>query len=256
MPVPSDLGAAVRVRAPVILIRGIDNTTTVDARIGDAAATVTAATYKLYDGTTLLQQTVLGDLAPPSTTVDADNIPATLALGEGYREVWSLTVDGVSREYTRPVILARYAYTCPVTQADLTSEYPDLDAMLRTDDADSLQPFIDAAHADIVRMLLRDGVLPETLVDPDASFEATRELALYKVWRFASANLGKDSSAARLAADHKSAAAKAYTTIRSRLDLDLDGAADSDDRHPIPAVASANTPRRYAYGSGGFGRVI
>lgn len=233
MTIPTDIGAAPRVREPVVMVRAQNNTTSIDVRLGDSAATVTAATYALYNGTTVLQQTVLGDLAPPSTTVSASSIPSTLSYGEGYREVWTLTIAGTATVFTRPVILAKYPYHCPITQADLTAEYPDLNDALRSADASSLQPFIDAAHADIIRRMSADALLASTLVDQHASFTATRELALHKVFRAYSLALDEKSSYARLADRHLANYERAYLTMRSRVDLDQDGAADSETRSAV-----------------------
>lgn len=261
MPIPTETGAAFRVRIPAVLVRGATSPTKLEPRLGADAVGSAPATYKLLapDGSEVASGSATVTSGVLSYTVPALDLPATLGFGSGYREVWTVTVSGVVQTATRPAVLARYPLHCPVTQADLENEYPDIARTLRIS-AESAQGFIDAAWEDTVRRMLQDGMLPESAVDVDALVGPVRNLALAKLFRFKSSEKQPGSREEALASHHEQAYRADWTRMRTRTDLDQDGNADSEDRVGMLGVISRGSPSAYTYRSGGYmptrGRVL
>lgn len=238
--IPSDIGAAFRLRLAAMLVRGRDSRTTLEPRLGADAVGASPATYTLLGpgGAVLVdaaEATVTDGVV--SYTVPASVLVSTLAFGPRYREVWSVTVAGVPCELTRPAILARYALHCPITQADLELDYPDLADTFRMT-PDNLQGFIDAAWEELIRKMSQAGVWAATVVDGQDLADTVRNMALHKLFRFRSVEGGESDR--RLSDDHKAAADAAWSSFTTRLDLDQDGEADSDQRESLVHAVHPN----------------
>jgi len=254
MPIASEVGAAFRVRVPPVLVRGADSGVRLESRLGPNAVTPSAASYRLAGptGDTLHTEnspTISGGVV--SLTVPASVLPATLTYGGGYREFWTLTIDGVEQVATRPAYLAAYPLHCPVTQLDLENEYPDIATSYRG--LSSMQEFIDAAWADTVVRMLSAGKWPEAVVDVETLIPYVRESALYRLFRSLSRSEDVAGPYSRLADDHRQAAATAWGRVSYRRDDDQDGIADSDDRHGTMTILRRAGGRHYEYRSRRFG---
>lgn len=242
MPIPSDTGAAVRARIPAVMVRGADSPVSIDLGLNGGAVTYTASSCTLYSPTgTELEAS--GDLGSGSGsiahTIPAASIPSTLSFGENYRIVWTATVGGDVLTFAMPAILARYPMHCPITQADLEAEYPDLNAAHRSSTSSSLelQAFIDSAWEDVVRWIVREGHYAEQVYDTHVFVEPTRHLALHKVFRAYSMGGSYDNAYGRLADEHATAYRRALSEVRFRADADQDGIPDSNDSMSASMVA-------------------
>lgn len=250
MPIPTEVGAAFRVRLPVVLVRAAANTSTLQPDLGGDGVVASTATYTLYSptGASLATPTpsISGTTGLVSVTISAGDLPTTLAFGERYREVWSLTIGGKTQLVTRSAVLARYPLHCPVTQRDLDAEYPDLASMLRAT-SDDLQAFIDSAWEEAVRRLLAGGKWPEQIVDAESLIDPVKHLALAKVWRFYSVQGGQGGRAAELATEHAREAEVTFARVSFRVDADQDGVADGDDRAAGLTVLTRSPAPSYNY---------
>lgn len=249
MSIPGETGAAFRVRAPAVLVRGADSRTRIEPRLADTAVGGAPATYTLLGptGAVLVNAAVVTPSAGVlAYTVPAASLPSTLDYGMGYREVWTTTVGGVVLTATRPAALARYPLHCPVTQADLLVEYPDLDDMQRSSTTD-LQDVIDSAWSEVVRDLYRHNRWPDAMLDVDGLYDVVLHRALARHFRWRSLDAPAESTDSRLMAAHEVRADRAWSEFTTRLDMDGDGVADTDDRVPGVRVLSRGTAEFYDY---------
>lgn len=248
MPIASEVGAAFRLRVPPVLVRGADSTTRIEGRLGGAAAAITAASYRLQGptGETLHTASPAPSAGVVSVTVPSSALPSTLSYGPGYREFWTVTIDGADHTVTRPAYLAAYPLHCPVTQVELENEYPAIASMFRG--VDNLQEFIDSAWTDTLTRLLSEGEWPEAIVDSETLIPYVRESALHRVFRAAA--LGEDIAGgpySRAAEDHRASAREAWARVSYRRDDDQDGRADSDDRHTRTMIVRRTGGVHYEY---------
>lgn len=226
-------------------------------RLGADLVAPTSGTYTLIDssGGTVYSGavTITGSIA--TVTIPSTSLPVTLSLGDGYRELWSLTYSGATYDATRPAILARYAVHCPVTQADLQNEYPDLASTINASTT-TLQGFIDAAWEDVVRRLLSEGKWPEQIVDVETLVQPVRELALSKFFRYCGVGNQNAPHFDTLSERHAQAYKSAFGSVKYRIDSDGNGAADNSTRVSAATVIRMNAPDPYAYRTTARGRVL
>lgn len=258
MPIPGVDGVSHRVRLPAVLTRGRASVSRMETRLGADLVAPTSGTYTLYSstGSTVYTGTVTIASSIATITVPALSLPSTLALGDGYREVWALTYSGGSvYDATRPAILARYAVHCPVTQADLHNEYPDIASQINATPT-TLQGFIDAAWEDVVRRLLSEGKWPEQIVDVETLVEPVRELAFAKFFRFYSVSSPGTERYSALSDLHANTYRTSWASVRYRPDIDGDGNADGTQRIGAQGIIRMNAPSFYDYRTTGRGRVL
>lgn len=239
----SERSYSARSRAPQVLTRGRGQTTTREIRRSGAIVTPTAGTYSLISptGSVVIAEVAVtgipGGIA--SMAIGASDLPATLAFGEGYRELWKLTVDGVERTFPRDAALSLYTLANPVSQADLTGDYPSLVDQVGQWATD-LQQWIDQAWDYTLRSLFRRSEWPDQIVDESSVFDAVAEESLFRIFRFL-ANSSKNGERFSVPRDdHKSAAINARKSIRFRVDRSNDGVADSLDRESASAIVHRN----------------
>ena len=176
-----------------------------------------------------------------------DALAATVAYGDGYREEWSLVIDGVTTVGAREAYVARRALHCPVTQADLESRHPRLATLMGTAASD-LQSFVDEAWSACLQKLTSAGRWPESIVEPTSLRGYVQAHALYLIFRsmLTSTQAGVDRYAA-LAEGYRIEAASLWADVRFRADTDQDGTADNADRRGAAQVvrrAVAGWPNR------------
>ena len=249
--VPTDLGFSPRVRVPVVFERAADVTTIITLDLGGTpvAPTEAKSTYTLLSptGAAIVDAeavTVVGNDATYGITGAV--LAATLAYGQGYREVWNLVVNGINRPVPRPAILAKYPLLCPLTQGDLTGIYPNLDSMLRAGATD-LQRFIDEAWGDILRRLLQDGRWTDAVVDVDSLYMPMRERTFFYYFRYIAASNPSDGTFKELYLEHEQAYFREWGGVRFKTDLGQDGVADSEDRRGAATIIRRSVGPEYGY---------
>jgi hypothetical protein len=253
MPIPSDTGHTFRVRAPSVYERGRALVVEMEARLGASlvAPSSGAFTLKSPTGATVSTSsvTITGSIA--TATVPAGDLPATLAYGDGYTEEWDLVIASVTTTARREAYIARRALHCPVTQADLESLHPRLSVLMGQAVAD-LQGLIDEAWSATLQRLVASGRWPESIIEPASLRGYVQHLALHLVFRAmqtAAQGPAGDRYTA-LAEQYRLSSETAWGTVRTRVDTDQDGTADTLDRKGATQVvrrSSAGGGRRWPY---------
>lgn len=238
-----------RSSAPDVLQRGRQNT--VSMRVYHSGAEVTPATwtFSLLDpgGTEIASANGTSSVA--SATVEAAELPATVATGEGYQEVWvigitagpTLTVDREAAVGVRPIYPV-------VTDLDLSASYPDL-AQIRGVSLSSLQGFLDEAWKRIVYRWIVAGGLTYQVKSAWVFREPHIELTMSLFFGFLAKSQQGRGSYMELAEKHTAAFERAWRQMSHTLDIDGDGRVDDTGRrkggtllHPN-AAARAILPR-------------
>lgn len=133
-----------------------DSSATLSIEVGDVTTgerpTITTAgsSFALYDrnGVALITG---GAVTTPSKGIaayamSAASVPDTLALGEGYREVWTLVIDGTAYTVERDAALCRLVPTLSLVAEDLYTIDPSLDGAWPQRQADThWRPQLDEA---------------------------------------------------------------------------------------------------------------
>lgn len=186
-----------------------------------------AATYTLYSptGQELASPTAaivsgVATVTVPSTAVDS--------LDEGYRELWTLTIDGEDHTKYRDAAVCRSPLQCPISQLDLEALYPTLTQNLGTM-ATSFQTFIDQAWAKILRKMRSSGDMPYIVVQASSLYDSAQHLALHLAHRWWYGQSGGEHFLAQ-ADYHWSQYEQEWGAVSFEVDRDQDGVSDDRDR--------------------------
>lgn len=192
-------------------------------------------------------------------TLSAVDMAATLQLGEGYVEEWSLVLDQHSdHEHTfrRMAAVVRRRLYPTVSDADLTAIYSDL-ADLRPSTLSSYQQYIDDAWYQMLRRLrIEAGGYEYLIMSSEVFFDAHRHFSLYLIWRDFHSSLGQSNGRYMdLAQEHYKLYQDEWKRINFVYDYDHDGNADDanqrEAKQPVvytskpPAYGRFNRFRRY-----------
>jgi len=213
---------------------------------------IPASTFRLYspDGQLLVEGTVdvVDDVATYSLT--AGDLPATLSLGQGYREEWAIVcADEVPRTFRRDAAVVRYAAYPVVTDADLLGVYSDLNRQLKAGTT-TFQAYIDEAWKRILGRLVSQGVFPEKVVESWSLREVHMELTLHLVCL--DCHRASGGRWIELASTHKKEFEMAWGRLTFK-ESDGDGNEGSATRYSVPRVTFSNaSPRRTWGGFGGL----
>ncbi|MBM4369806.1 MAG: hypothetical protein FJ102_26585, partial [Deltaproteobacteria bacterium] len=182
----------------------------------------------------------------------AGDLPATLALGHGYKEAWKLVLpDGTTRSFYRDAALVLHAAYPVITDLDLEAVYSDLSSQ-RSATVASFQAYIDEAWKRILGRLESQGVFPEHVVSTWSLREVHLELSLH----LACLDFGRAAGGRwlDLAAAHKKEFEMAWSRLKFVRGTGADGQADGDGQKPASkGVTFLNaSPRRRWRGTGGL----
>ena len=190
-----------------------------------------------------------------SYTNTAGQLPTTLILGEGYMQLWTLTIAGVDYTFRRMASLVLQRLYPVISDTDLTAVYSNLDAT-RPSSLTSYQKYIDDAWYTILRKIRGQGKGFEYLVtSPSAFYEAHRHLSLYLIFRDFHSSLGQGSNGRflDLANEHNQAFHMEFTTITFVYDEDHDNVPDDADTR-TRATPTIFTTRPGTYGRNRYRR--
>jgi hypothetical protein len=161
-------------------------------------------------------------------------------LGEGWQEVWKITLDGNVREIDREVILALRPLEPTVSDADIEGELPSYFDWVSDTTA---QAQITAAFREIVRRWSREGGATYLAKSRWAFHDALLYLSIAKGLR----NLGAERDSAEmteLANHYQGKYEAAWPEITTTMDNDHDGRPDDPSRRTRPpSVIQRNAPR-------------
>lgn len=200
-------------------------------RRGSSLQAPTAGTFTLVDpdGNTVTTGSVTISGSVAQYTLSSSVLASTLAIGEGYQEVWTLTLaDGTVRTYDWEAAIILRPFFPVVAQTDLEGEYPLLDQQrgsLITD----WQGFIDAGWKEIMTRLIAEGAFPYRIKSPSAFRSAHLNLALAKIWRFLASHSPHAGHYLELEKKHQDLWNAAWSTINFTADNDDDGRPDDPE---------------------------
>lgn len=214
---------------PDVLERGRANKVTMRAERDDAvvAPTVSGSSFSLYSpsGDVLVDAqaiTLVGSVA--TYTIAAEDLPATLTYGGGYRETWVLVMpDSSTRTIDRETYVARCGLQPPAGVGDLRAEIPVVDSM--KGNLTSYQPFFDSAWRDILVEIANSGIFEQHIKSAHMLYRPLIELAKYKI--FDAWAIGQPQANWREEADRTwKKWEAAWTKFTTLLDTDEDGNVD------------------------------
>lgn len=165
-----------------------------------------------------------------SYTHTAPQLPDTLVLGEGYMQLWSITISGEVYTFRRMVSLVLQKLFPVISDADLTAVYSNLDDS-RPSNLTSYQSYIDDAWYTILRKIRGQGDGFEYLItSPSALYESHRHLSLYLIFRDFHSSLGQSGGRyLDLANEHNQAFHAEFSAISWIYDQNHDNVPDDPD---------------------------
>lgn len=244
-----------RIAYPDYLVRGRGQTVSLELYRSGSLQAPTSGTFQLLSpsGTEVVAAasvTVSSSIA--TYAISSGSLPSTLALGHGYREVWSLAcADGVTRTYYRDAALVLHAAYPVVADADLEAVYSDLSRQ-RSASVTTYQAYIDEAWKRILGRLETQGVFPEHIVSTWSLREVHLELTLHLCCLDFARSAG--GRWLELAAGHKKEFEMAWARLKFVRGTGANGQADGDTLRPVAkGVTHLNaSPRASWRGFGGI----
>lgn len=243
----SELVYTFRDDVPEVLERAADQTVSMEVYRDGAlvAPTQAGSTLTILDrnGGTVLAATPIVVVASIATvTIAAASLPATLALGEGWRLRWSLIMAAGLRVKQREAALARFRLHPPVPETlILTQLYPDIVQALGRY-ATNLQGFMDGAWSYILRALWRVGTWPELIVSQSDLYDPLLHQTVARVGRFLHRLQPNETYWADEAKYHEDKYEAAWSALTVRWDRDQNGRVDSLGREPVVTSIHINVP--------------
>lgn len=231
--------------------RAADQTLRIDVydRDSGAASNVTAATLALYNqGGNVLLAPSAGTAANGYALYSllAATVPDTLAIGEGYREEWALTVGGVVYTIARDAVLCRRVPVMALTLEDLYTRHPEIDGIAPSrQGATAWIPQINEAWVEIQQRLYDRGQRPWLVWSVGSIRQAHLELTLSLIFRTLSTGPLGDSRWMSEAERHEARYAAEWDRLRFDVDLDSSGTMDEQQGAPILMFGAGPTRRMW-----------
>jgi len=209
-----------------------------DVTTGERPTITTAgSTFALYDaqGTALVTG---GAVTSPSVGVAAyallsTAVPATLAYGEGYREVWALVIAGTTYTVERDALLCRQVPTLSIVAEDLYTVDPSLDgAWPQRQAATHWRPQIDEAARAIHQRLAEMGRRSHLIWSKGSVRQAALHYTLALAYGTVETRLG-DSRWAQERQRHMEAYEREWDRLQFAIDSDDDGTVNETQAQPM-----------------------
>lgn len=227
----------IRQQTPQVVQRGVAVTRSIVVYDDDGVAvTATAGSYRLTIGSTVV---TLADatVTPGATSTVALAAADTsgLDLTDQLLEVWTLTVDGVPHEFSRPGYLVRRQWWPVITDTDLVDLHSILDdEEVKPVNITSYKRQRNAARDRVLRMLIRDGLNPHLMHDAYQFHDALTWYSLHLIFKDFFSALGSETFKVLSdeylekfgGADGKTGE---YADAASRYDLDEDGTLNEEE---------------------------
>lgn len=233
---------------PAMIEKDRDTAVTLDVySAASVQQTATAATLKLYAGSTLVLEDVAATgLGPPVTyTVQAAET-ADRTVSADWLFEWSLTISGAVQVFVQPAYLVKTLYRGTITQDDLTALHSDLDSLRDSANMATFEPFITLARERVQRRLIKTGHRPALIFDQWALTDLLTYEALAPLFRDFASSLG-DSRYAELSAHYDTKAREEWASIVFRYDENEDGIiGQRETRSGTPAIY-LTPPKRWWY---------
>lgn len=198
---------------------------------------VTSATLSLYDaaGVQLVTAGAGTVLAAGRVgyALSAATVPAAMTLGEGWREVWTVTIAGTAYTLERDAALCRQVPTIQITAEDLYTIDPSLDgAWPLRQQAERWRPQIDEAARQIHQRLWEMGRRPWLIWSQGSPRQCALHLCLALCYGTVATRLG-DSRWGEERQRHIDAYEREWERLRFDVDQDDSGGRDGKEAQPI-----------------------
>ena len=223
-----------RLRIPELLERAKGQTTELEIYRDGAQVVPTLATYSLVrpDNIYIVEggSPAISESGTLTYTHTSGQLPATLPLGEGYIQEWSVTISGEVFEFRRMTSMVLKRLYPVITDLDLTSTYSDLES-IRPSSLSSYQKYIDEAWYTLINRLRTESSGYEYLVLSPVALRASHlELSLFYIFRDFHSSLGQTNGRyLDLAEMHKKAYAVEWSSVNWIYDENHSGRADDPD---------------------------
>jgi hypothetical protein len=238
VPAPGANTYQLPVRHPAVFERGVATTTRMQVYLDDALVAPSGGTYVLLDSA---GNELHADDVTITASVATVTVPGTAtedaAFSKACREKWTLTVGGVQLVQTRPAAIALQRLEPPAAGSQVHALHPNLLAKLGSASS-NLQRFFDEGWGKVLRRLWSHGAWPDAMVDTDQLVEVLLEQVTVDCYELLASAPG-DIHWEKMKR-HEAALNDAWARVASRLDLDQDGVADSEDRSPLVGTIHLN----------------
>lgn len=224
---------AARFALPDILVRGRDSHAVLEVYYQGARKTLTTPTAKVFrpDGTLFASPTVvLSDSNRVGTITLSAASTETESLADGWRIVYTVTVDGEGYEFANEAMLVRSALYPVLTDLDLYKRVSSLDPNGTTPitSQTNFQTFRDEAYIEISQRLIQEGNRPALVLSPTALRGIHLELSLALIFEDLSTRIN-DAYETR-ATHYRRQYESAWRRLTFRYDADEDGHVDDARR--------------------------
>jgi hypothetical protein len=187
---------AARFALPDLIVRSRESHAVLEVYKNGARQTLSAASATVYrpDGTTFATPTVvLSDGNKLGTITITGASTASESLGDGWRIVYVVTVDGDVHEFSNEAMLVRSALYPVLTDADLYKRVSSLDPDGTTPITSlaSFQDFRDEAWIEISQRLIQEGNRPALILSGNALRGPHLELTLAMIFEDLSTRLNE-----------------------------------------------------------------
>lgn len=197
-----------------LIQRGQERTLTAPIYLAGALVAPVSGTVTLTDdsGRAVVASAAVVVAASVATYLLLSSATTGRSVAERWREEWVLVMpDGVTHTFSREAMCVYRRIVCPVSQADLTREHPEL---LRRKDTSvtSLDGWIQTAWAEVVSEIVGTGKMLWLNLDSTALWMTVRFRALASVYR----SLSEGDASGRdfqLAQEYAMRAATAWATV-------------------------------------------
>jgi hypothetical protein len=232
--------------APQALYLKVYDTTTGNG----ASVTTSGSTFTLYDaqGTAVVSAQAitvsLTEVGLVAYTLSSSDVPATKALGPGWRGVWSLVIDEETVVFTRDYALCRYVPRMALTQDDLYARHPELRDQIPPGQTTWL-PQIHQAFREITQRIADQGRRYWLIVSAGSPYVPHLYLTLAQIFRLLSTTA--EARWTRLADQYQRMFDAEWDKLRFEYDADDDRQSDGQESAQAVVYLSAG-PRPGIWG--------
>lgn len=212
---------------PELLQRNRTNSVTCPVERSGVAATVSASTFTLKQGSTSLVSVAADSLAPPTYSV-LSTVLTGLSYGMSYTVEWAVTIGGIAYTFDRPACVCRRALFPVVKTSDLTDLHGTLSTLMPS--GQTLQGWIDLGWRQLQRRIVAAGHLPHTNVEPDSLRDLHTYLTLHLMFTSWSTALNSGAATnrwAELAKEYGEKYERNWKAVCWLADTNEDGVPDS-----------------------------
>ena len=231
---------------PSMIERGKAQEVSVSIELDGAAASVTSATFTLYqaDGATVVDATAAAVAAGTVTGTIASGDTTGKTLGKAWLVRFDVTIAGSVFTFYNDAVLCLARLYCPLAQTDLVARHSDVAALVSASKG-NLQDYISSAWAELLGRLYADSVPFWQIRTPSALREWMFARSFALIFRDYSTLLDPGDRYMEHADRYDAQTDKAYDQIRSRIDIGEDNKLEAEAKPIAPIIMLTSGPRRY-----------